>query len=245
MTSGFTELFGYAASVFVAISLLMSSFLMLRVLNLIGAIAFVVYGLLLGSVPIILTNGFITLIDIWYLVRMLRPDLNGVRYGVIAGDKRHLIDDFVSENLEDIIRFFPSFRTQQLDDVFLGDGTAFVATRNLKVIGFALTEPIPNPEATSNPELRELYATIVRDLFPEKSLLITVDYIKKKYRGLGLFRRLYSEVEWHFQGTIEYFLASLPNTARVHRRFLERTGYEMIRSVETRVLLAKDLRAES
>jgi hypothetical protein len=83
-----TELFGYVASFFVAISLLMNGLLALRILNLIGALSFVAYGLLLGSVPILITNAFITIVDIYYLIRMFRPDLNGVRYIAVGPDQR-------------------------------------------------------------------------------------------------------------------------------------------------------------
>ena len=40
------EFIGYAASILVAFSLMMSSILKLRIINLIGAITFVIYGLM-------------------------------------------------------------------------------------------------------------------------------------------------------------------------------------------------------
>jgi len=244
MVFNIAEIFGYIASLFVAISLLMSSFLLLRVLNLIGAVAFVIYGILLGSIPIVITNGFITAIDIWYLLRMLRPDLNGVRYIPVGPEKRHLVDDFVALNLEDIVTFFPDFRVERLGEVFRRGGTAFVAIRDLNIIGFALAEPVPQVESTRDADLRDLYGTIHRDLYPERSLLVPVDYIRRKYRGLGLFRRLYRAIEEHSEGQVEFLLATIPANARTHRRYLEKTAYKPVRETARWALLVKDLRAE-
>lgn len=61
------ELIGYAASVLVAVSLMMSSIVKLRVINLVGAILFTVYGLLISAFPVAMMNFFIVLIDLYYL----------------------------------------------------------------------------------------------------------------------------------------------------------------------------------
>jgi hypothetical protein len=66
------EVIGYIASVVVAISLMMSSILRLRLLNLVGAVLFAIYGVLIGSVPVAVVNTFIIIINIWYLVRIFR-----------------------------------------------------------------------------------------------------------------------------------------------------------------------------
>ena len=66
------EIFGYLASAFVAISLLMTAIVKLRVVNLVGSAFFVVYGLLLPetSVPVIITNGFIVIVNLVHLGRL-------------------------------------------------------------------------------------------------------------------------------------------------------------------------------
>lgn len=244
MVFNIAEMFGYIASFFVAISLLMSSFLLLRVLNLVGAVSFVVYGVLLGSVPIVITNGFITLINIWYLVRMLRPDLNGIRYIPVGPEKRHQVEEFAKLNLDDILLFFPGFRIEQLKELFTRGGTVLIAIRELEIIGFAIAEPVPTVESTPEPELREIYATIHRDLYPERSRLVPVDYIRRKYRGFGLFHMLYRAIEEHFEGSVEFLLATIPRSARAHLRYLEKTAYKPVRESEHWTLLVKDLPSE-
>ena len=44
------EIIGYAASLLVALSLTMKSLQKLRIINMIGAIVFIVYGLLIGAI---------------------------------------------------------------------------------------------------------------------------------------------------------------------------------------------------
>ena len=66
------EYIGYAASLLIAVSLMMRSLIRLRILNGVGALVFVIYGLLIKAYPIAVLNGFIVCIDIYYLVKMLR-----------------------------------------------------------------------------------------------------------------------------------------------------------------------------
>jgi hypothetical protein len=66
------EIIGYIASALIALSLTMSSILRLRVINLVGAVFFTVYGLLIQAYPVAAVNFFIILIDLYYLVEMYR-----------------------------------------------------------------------------------------------------------------------------------------------------------------------------
>jgi len=63
------ELIGYAASLLVAISLMMSNIVRLRIINMTGAAFFVVYGILIDSIPVAAMNAFIVLVNIYYLVQ--------------------------------------------------------------------------------------------------------------------------------------------------------------------------------
>ena len=64
-----TEFVGYLASALVVLSLTMASVVRLRIISLCGSIAFLVYGLLIESVPIVITNVSIAAINIWFLRR--------------------------------------------------------------------------------------------------------------------------------------------------------------------------------
>jgi uncharacterized protein with PQ loop repeat len=63
----YTDYIGYIASGVVLLSFLMRKMLFLRIVNTIGCIFFIVYGILLGQAPIIITNAAIVLINIYYL----------------------------------------------------------------------------------------------------------------------------------------------------------------------------------
>ena len=64
------EIIGYVASLLVAISLMMSNIIQLRIVNMIGAATFSVYGILIGSIPVAGMNGFIVFINIYYLTKI-------------------------------------------------------------------------------------------------------------------------------------------------------------------------------
>ena len=69
MSEIYVEWIGYFASFFVAISFMFRDIKKLRITNMIGGIAFVVYGYLIDSWPVILTNFFIVLMHIYHLFR--------------------------------------------------------------------------------------------------------------------------------------------------------------------------------
>ncbi|MCM5661560.1 YgjV family protein [Galbibacter mesophilus] len=63
-----TELIGYAASIGVLLSFFMKEIRRLRVVNSIGCLLFVIYGFLLPSIPVILTNIAILGVNFYYLI---------------------------------------------------------------------------------------------------------------------------------------------------------------------------------
>ena len=111
-----TEMLGYAASAIVVTSLTMSSVVRLRGLSLFGSTAFFIYGLLIESVPIMLTNVAIATINVWFLTKEFRK--GGVDLGVsrIRADSPFLLD-FISFHAGDIGAFQPDFAMPVGDNV--------------------------------------------------------------------------------------------------------------------------------
>ncbi len=73
MDFSFTEVVGYAASIAVLCSFLLKDVKRLRIVNTIGCSIFLFYGVLLNfSIPIIITNAAIIIINMFYLVKMQR-----------------------------------------------------------------------------------------------------------------------------------------------------------------------------
>lgn len=109
-----TEAVGYVASALVVLSLTMASVVRLRWISLVGSLAFVVYGVLIESIPIIITNAAIAVINVWFLRKELghHRDLGAV---VVPIDSPFLVD-FVHFHLADIRRFQPTFEMPSGDD---------------------------------------------------------------------------------------------------------------------------------
>ncbi len=68
MTIDTTDLIGYIASVLIVASFLVPNNMRLtRLINMGGAILFVIYGYLINSYPVIIPNVFIILVQLYYL----------------------------------------------------------------------------------------------------------------------------------------------------------------------------------
>ena len=67
MNSTLLEWLGYLASLIVLISLLMSSIIKLRWINLLGSAIFALYGFLIGALPVGFMNVGISIINLYYL----------------------------------------------------------------------------------------------------------------------------------------------------------------------------------
>lgn len=74
----FTEYVGYAASALVLLSFLMKKMTTLRLVNSLGCVGFIIYGILLHySWPIIITNVAICLVNAYYLFGTKLKNLKG------------------------------------------------------------------------------------------------------------------------------------------------------------------------
>ena len=58
---------GYAASLFIVLSLTMTSIIKLRIINSIGCLLFIIYGLNLNAYPVVISNALIVMINIYNL----------------------------------------------------------------------------------------------------------------------------------------------------------------------------------
>src|SRR3954468_14081732 len=104
------ELLGYLASVLVAVSLMMSRIMRLRLINLAGSLAFAIYGFLIGAYPVAVVNAFICLINLFYLWKMLRSR-EYFRILEIEPDSEYL-RYFLTVHQDDVRRFMPGFAHQ-------------------------------------------------------------------------------------------------------------------------------------
>lgn len=103
----FIEWVGYIASVLVLISLMMSSILRLRVINMLGASVFCIYGLFIESYPVAIMNFLITLSNIYYLLKLrkIKEDFTIME----TSPNSTFMGRFIELNYKEIKKFFPKF----------------------------------------------------------------------------------------------------------------------------------------
>lgn len=108
------ELFGYCGSVLVAVSLMMKNILKLRWINLAGASVFSIYGLLVEAYPVFVLNGFIAVVDVYYLLQMY----NQKNYFSLmeVNSENKFLNKFFEFHKTDILKFFPNFSLNKNDD---------------------------------------------------------------------------------------------------------------------------------
>jgi len=157
----FLEIFGYAASVVIAVSLMMSSILKLRWINMFGALMFSTYGFLIGALPVGVLNGFICAIDIYYLVKMYsRKEYYKVLE--VRPENRYMIE-FFDFYKKDIHQFFPGFTYKQDMNTI-----CFLILRDMAVAGAFLAHPVD-----------------------EKTLKVGLDYVIPEYRDFKTGKYIY------------------------------------------------------
>ncbi len=162
------SLFGYFASIIIAASMTMSSIVKFRWINLVGAVAFGIYGLLIHAIPVTFLNGFIALVDVYYLTKIYRKkevfDILEVR-----GDNKYLME-FLLFYKKDIQKFFPGFIYKPEMNTI-----SFFVLRNLNVAGVFL----------AHREEKEV-------------LHVGMDYVTPEYRDLKNGKFIYRHLRSRF-----------------------------------------------
>ena len=157
------ELVGYAASVLIAVSLMMSSIKRLRLINLVGAAGFAIYGLLIHAYPVAVLNGVIALVNIYHLRRLL----NAKQVYELLEVKSD------SDFLAHFLKFYGAEIKRILPDFVLtpraGQMTVFIL-RDCTPIGIFIAE----------------------QQTPEK-LLVLLDFVIPRYRNLHIGKFLFVE----------------------------------------------------
>lgn len=118
--------FGYLASLFLALGLMVNNDLKFRWLNTCGNIAFIFYGAVLGAIPVILTNTILLCINLFYLYRIYNRKEHFELLEFTSGGI--MVDRFLSFYKKDIQHYFPGFSREQLEG-----NLNFVVLRDLVV----------------------------------------------------------------------------------------------------------------
>lgn len=154
---------GYSASAVVALSLMMTKTVILRWVNLAGALLFAVYGVLIASYPVAFLNAFIVVTNTYYLFKAYTAK-EYFRLLPIKADSEYLAY-FLSFNEKEIARYAPRFA---------------YAAKEADVRYFVLRDLVPA-------------GLFVGKRVDEKTLAIILDFVLPQYRdykaGAYLYRR--------------------------------------------------------
>jgi hypothetical protein len=157
------ELVGYAASVLIAVSLMMTSLLRLRLINVAGSAVFSVYGLLIGAYPVAALNGFIVLVNGIHLAKIFRAK-EYFQLLPLKPDSQYL-PYFLKFYRQEIQRILPDFEYRP-------------ATNQLLL--FVLRDCAPA-------------GVFIAEQRPEGVLRVVLDFVIPRYRDLKIGRFLFVE----------------------------------------------------
>lgn len=192
------EIIGYAGSLLIAISLSMKSLLKLRWLNMIGAAVFSVYGLLIGAMPIFIVNGYIALMNIWYLIDYSR-DRTKFSVDSLSNVGHYYFDKFYQFYEDDIRHFFPDVNYQMVKE-----SETFLLFRDMIPVGILSLQMLDEGRAR-----------------------ILIDYMAPPFRDFKFGKYLYQRKSYIFRDRNVHQLEATTNV-KSHRSYLLRQGFREI-----------------
>lgn len=131
------EIIGYIASVLVAVSLMMTSIIKLRVINLLGAIFFVVYGMLISAYPVALVNFIIVIINVVNLKKIFSQKEYFEILDLPADSK--FLNYFLTTYKSEIKQYIPEFDSNIKDNSLI-----YIIMRNATPAGVFIGEQKSN-----------------------------------------------------------------------------------------------------
>ena len=190
------EWLGYGASGLVAVSLMMSSIARLRALNLLGAVAFAIYGWLVGAYPVMAVNGFIALVNVVFLVKMQPGRSEAFELLAINRLDNRYLQRFLEFHRNDIQEIFPQFGIDHLK----APQVAFIL-RDMAPVGL-----------------------VICDQTDEQTLTVKLDYVIPSHRDFRCAQYFYQSWRDVIKGVdINRFLAQ--GEVDSHRSYLKKMGF--------------------
>lgn len=163
------EIVGYIASVIIAISVMNTNVLRLRIFNFFGAAFFVAYGLLIKAWPVAGLNVFIVGVNSYHLYKIFRSR-EYFRMLEVQADSPYLAH-FLSHHMKDIRKHNRNFEYKPA----AGQITLFV-----------LRNTIPA-------------GVFIAEIKPDGDLLVKLDYVVPDYRDLKVAKFLLTENAEYFR----------------------------------------------
>ena len=197
--SSYSEYIGHIGSVLIAISFMMSNIKTLRIINLIGAIVFTIYGVIIQSYPVIILDSFIIITDIYYLLKMTTQK-DYFNINDTLSPNVFFVPKFLDYYKNDIITFFPEF-----DLSLIQAPKIILISRNLNPVGMFIYE----------------------ENIKTSSIQIHLDYAIPKYRdsknSFFVFNEKSKELTEAGFKTYE-----VNSTSKAHDKYLKKMGFRPI-----------------
>ena len=195
MEINYIEIIGYTGSLLVAVSLTMKNIYYLRRINLIGASTFAIYGLLVGAIPVLILNSFISLVDIYFIWEAKKKKEYFTLLPIEQTDGP-LLNKFLNFYKDDILKFFPNFNKSKIEE-----DKSFFILRNLIPVGLFAYKELSSEE-----------------------ILIELDYSIPDYRDLKNARFVYFAQSNHFNKN-GYKILRAETEVNAHKKYLNKIGF--------------------
>lgn len=190
------QLLGYFAFIFLAVSLWVNNDIKFRWINSLGSLCFVFYGILIEAFPIVLTNGVLLAINIYFLFKIYRRQ---EKFDLVEfRNDAALIPKFLSFYQKDIEAYFPGFVMEGQENEI-----RFVVLRDIVVANLFVATVNTNGDA-----------------------FVKINYTVPKYRDYKVGRFLFDEGKefLHNKGIKRIIYSQVHNPQ--HEKFLKVMGFK-------------------
>lgn len=213
MNFNWVEWLGYIASLLILTSLLMSSIIKLRWINLVGCILFATYGFLIGSLPVGLSNTAMAFINIYYLIKIYKSYNKKDYYHLLEiDDKSEYLNHFLDYYKDGIKNSVTNYDFKNIEN-----GIGFFVLRNLVPAGIFLGSK-----------------------YDDSTLLIDLDFVIPEYRDFKIGRYIYEEQKSYFYEKGITKIISYPHSDNFNN-YLIKMGF-VEEKVGDRVLYVRNLK---
>lgn len=190
------QLLGYFAFIFLAVSLWVNNDIKFRWINSLGSLSFVFYGILIHAFPIVLTNGVLFAINMYFLFKIYRRQ---EKFDLVEfRNDAALIPKFLSFYQKDIAAYFPGFKLGEEENEI-----RFVVLRDIVVANIFVATVSTNGDA-----------------------FVEINYTVPKYRDYKVGRFLFDEGKdfLHNKGVKRIIYKNVQNAQ--HEKFIKVMGFQ-------------------
>jgi hypothetical protein len=199
MNIDWLEWLGYLASLIVLISLLMSSIIKLRWINLVGSSLFSLYGFLIGALPVGLMNLGIAIINIYYLVKIYNASAKKEYFKILSIERdSEYFHHFLNYYKEGIKKYADPLKLKEENTY----DVSFYILRNMVPAGVFLGSK-----------------------HDESTLMVELDFVIPEYRDFKIGSFVYEDSKDHFLHKGYHRLISYSSSAD-HIEYLRKMGFQ-------------------